>query len=250
MPDTKMTKSAGEHWVCSVLARLDWGPALTRDGLERTDILAVRSTETRRMVEIQVKAASAQHRSESTNWPINAKAQQFALSEREWFVFVMLPISGWQAPRSFVVPRDHVSAAAWIIHKDWRTDPSVAAGKRNAEVDAARVKLATWLGYEDRWDLLDNSGVRCPSAAATATARPCARATGGPAAESPVDRAPAQLVSGHFTSCQNGPTGRTLPLYRDRPRPSSPPVPATRPGPPGEVPGLGTGLERRKRPRP
>jgi hypothetical protein len=73
------------------------------------------------MAGIQVKAASAQHRSEA-NWPINAKAQQFALSEREWFVFVMLPISGWQAPRSFVVPRDHVSAAAWIIHKDWRTD--------------------------------------------------------------------------------------------------------------------------------
>jgi hypothetical protein len=157
-----MTKSAGEHWVCSVLARLDWVPALTRDGLERTDILAVRSTETRRMVEIQVKAANAQHRSESTNWLINAKAQQFALSEREWFVFVMLPISGWQAPRSFVIPRDHVSAAAWIIHKDWRTDPSVAAGKRNAGVDAARVKLATWLDYEDRWDLLDNSAFDAP----------------------------------------------------------------------------------------
>ena len=162
MPDTKMTKSAGEHWVCSVLARLDWGPALTRDGLERTDILAVRSTETRRMVEIQVKAANARHRSESTNWPINAKAQQFALSEREWFVFVMLPISGWQAPRSFVIPRDHVSAAAWISHQDWRTEPSAVAGKRNAEVDAARVTLATWLGYEDRWDLLDNSAFDAP----------------------------------------------------------------------------------------
>jgi len=162
MPDTKMTKSAGEHWVCSVLARLDWGPALTRDGLERTDILAVRSTETRRMVEIQVKAANARHRSENTNWPINAKAQQFALSEREWFVFVMLPISGWQAPRSFVVHRDHVSAAAWISHQDWRTDLSAVAGKRNAEVDAARVTLATWLGYEDRWDLLDNSAFDAP----------------------------------------------------------------------------------------
>jgi hypothetical protein len=87
MPDTKMTKSAGEHWVCSVLGRLGWGPALTRDGLERTDILAVRSTETSRIVEIHVKAASAQQRSESTNWLINTKAPQLALSEREWFVF-------------------------------------------------------------------------------------------------------------------------------------------------------------------
>jgi hypothetical protein len=40
--------------------------------------------------------------------------------------------------------------------------PSVAAGKRNAEVDAARVKFATWLGYEDRWDLLDNSAFDAP----------------------------------------------------------------------------------------
>ncbi len=32
MPDSKMVKSAGELWVCSVLARLGWGAALTRDG--------------------------------------------------------------------------------------------------------------------------------------------------------------------------------------------------------------------------
>ncbi len=48
MPDTKMPKSAGEHWVCSVLARLGWAVALTRDGLERTDILAVDTTATDR----------------------------------------------------------------------------------------------------------------------------------------------------------------------------------------------------------
>lgn len=41
MSDTQMTKSVGEHWVCAELARRGWAPALTRDGLERTDILAV-----------------------------------------------------------------------------------------------------------------------------------------------------------------------------------------------------------------
>ncbi len=52
-----MTKSAGEHWVCSVLARYGWAPALTRDGLERTDILAVQASgSTRTPIEIQVKA--------------------------------------------------------------------------------------------------------------------------------------------------------------------------------------------------
>jgi hypothetical protein len=41
VPDTKQTKSIGEHHVCSMLARWAWAPALTRDGLARTDILAV-----------------------------------------------------------------------------------------------------------------------------------------------------------------------------------------------------------------
>jgi hypothetical protein len=31
MPDNKMTKSVGEHWVCATLARHRWAPALTRD---------------------------------------------------------------------------------------------------------------------------------------------------------------------------------------------------------------------------
>ena len=45
-----MTKSAGEHWVCSVISRRNWGVALTRDGLERTDILAVRTDDSRLMI--------------------------------------------------------------------------------------------------------------------------------------------------------------------------------------------------------
>lgn len=38
-----MTKSAGEHWVCSILSRFPLGGCITRDGIERTDILAVQS---------------------------------------------------------------------------------------------------------------------------------------------------------------------------------------------------------------
>lgn len=41
MVDRKMTKTVGEHWVCATLARHNWAPALTRDGIARTDILAV-----------------------------------------------------------------------------------------------------------------------------------------------------------------------------------------------------------------
>jgi hypothetical protein len=38
--DTKQTKTIGEHHVASELARRGWAPAMTRDGIERTDIVA------------------------------------------------------------------------------------------------------------------------------------------------------------------------------------------------------------------
>lgn len=152
MADTKMVKTVGEHWVSAALARRGWAPALTRDGLERTDILAVAShLEHRPTVEVQVKTASGS--SDTSSWLVGHKAQQPALSQREWFVFVLLP--GIPAhPRAFVVPRDHVAAAAWIIHQDWLTDPSAAPGQRNTPVDRARVNVRVWRNYEDRWDLL------------------------------------------------------------------------------------------------
>lgn len=57
-------------------------------------------------------------------------------------------------PRSFVVPRIHVAAAAWIEHMDWLTAPGVPAGQRNAPVERSRVLMPTFKDYEDRWDLL------------------------------------------------------------------------------------------------
>ena len=52
--DTKLTGSAGEHYVCAMLARFGWAASLTRDGLARTDVLAVHSVP-REMIEVQVK---------------------------------------------------------------------------------------------------------------------------------------------------------------------------------------------------
>jgi hypothetical protein len=161
MSDTKITKSAGEHWVCSVLARLGWAVALTRDGLERTDILAVQAQEPRRMIEVQVKTANDLQ--SKTNWLVGAKAQQLAVSEREWFAFVILPDAvAWSRPRTFVVPRDHVAAATWIVHQDWLTHPSVPVGKRNTPVANARVNMGVWELYEDRWDLLTQPANSAP----------------------------------------------------------------------------------------
>ena len=160
MVDTKMTKSAGEHWVCSVLSRLNWGAALTRDGLERTDILAVRADDSRQMIEVQVKTATGA--TDKTSWPLGSKSQLASRTDREWFVLVALPADVKQAPRSFVVPRDVVAAAAWISHQDWLTSPDAEPGKRNAPVDRSRVLLPIWASYEDRWDLIDKPTTDAP----------------------------------------------------------------------------------------
>lgn len=160
MVDTKMVKTVGEHWVCATLARRNWAPALTRDAIARTDILAVGTDLPHRpMVEIQVKTASDV--GNQTSWALGGVTQIVAASEHEWFVFVLLPKLP-AAPMAFVVPRNHVSAATWIVHENWRTDPSIPKGQRNAGLDRARIRMDIWQGYEGRWDLLENPTSEAP----------------------------------------------------------------------------------------
>lgn len=81
MADRKMTKSAGEHWVCSVLARHNWAAALTRDGLERTDILAVQTEGPHRTtIELQVMAIQA--KDSGARWPLGMKSPACTLPAR------------------------------------------------------------------------------------------------------------------------------------------------------------------------
>ena len=151
--DNKLTKSAGEHHVCAMLARFGWASSLTRDGIERTDILGVQTLladGARPMIEVQVKAASPNPR---PSWPLGRKGTIPAVSSREWYVLVLLQ-QPTERPRSFVVPRDHVAAATWIRHMSWLNDPNQPEGRRNAGIDRARVDLPVWLEYEDAWELL------------------------------------------------------------------------------------------------
>lgn len=145
--DTKLVASAGEHHVCSMLARHGWAASLTRDGLERSDILAVQTSD-RRMIEVQVKTIAS-----GTSWPLGAKGtvSEAAGTDHEWYVLVRLGDIA-NRPETFVVPRNHVAAATWIGHMNWRTHPDAPPGKRNAGISAARIGVEVWRGYQDRWN--------------------------------------------------------------------------------------------------
>lgn len=148
-----MTKTVGEHWVAAMLARRGWAPALTRDGVERTDILAVGAhLPWRPLVEVQVKTAT--HNGTATTWLLGSKAQQPSRSRHEWFVLVLLPPVPGEL-LAFVVPRDVVAATAWMVHRYWLSDPDAPAGSRNTPVERARVGWQVLEEYQDRWDLLE-----------------------------------------------------------------------------------------------
>lgn len=155
-----MTGTIGEHFACSMLARHGWAPALTRDGLARTDILAVQTTGDRRAIEVQVK--SIRSSAAKPDWPLGTNSQAIALNGREWFVFVLIDPNPTGPMRTFVVPRDHVAAAVWIEHQHWLTEPGVPAGKRNTPLSNARSSLTAFVGYEDRWELLLESAYDAP----------------------------------------------------------------------------------------
>ena len=157
MPDNKMTKSAGEHWVCSILSRLGWAAALTRDGIERTDILAANSDG--RHLSIQVKTTTTFR---SPRFRTGSKCCTPSVSPGEWFVFVALSPDALQLPRAFVVPRDHVAAAVWIEHMEWLTNPNIKPGVRNTGIDQAMTSAKVFARYEQRWDLLGMSSTEVP----------------------------------------------------------------------------------------
>jgi hypothetical protein len=158
--DKKLVKSVGEHWVCSELARRGWATALTRDGMARTDILAV-NTELpdRPMIEVQVKSATPKTADYWANWPIGKIIGSRDESSREWFVLVVLT-HGFAPLYGYVVPRDHLTAATYLQHQNWLTDPD-ANKDRTAPVGMARLGEEVLAQYRDRWDLLERPTSDC-----------------------------------------------------------------------------------------
>ncbi|GAA4755064.1 hypothetical protein GCM10025783_30260 [Amnibacterium soli] len=152
----QLTGLAGEHWVCSMLARHGWAVSLTRDGMERTDILGVKAIGgERRVIEVQVKTASDRGADLDTSLRLGKHGSDVARSKHEWFALVLMPSPAKAlSPRTFIVPRDHVNAARAITYGQWRFDPE-HEGKRTTTLTSALTRLWPFADYEGAWELLD-----------------------------------------------------------------------------------------------
>lgn len=90
--DKKLRGSSGEHLVCGVLAQFNWAAALTREGVARTDVLAV-SADTGKTVTIQVKTTWREKKPKTdrpVGWRLGMKDILPAAVPTEWYVMVKL----------------------------------------------------------------------------------------------------------------------------------------------------------------
>ena len=98
--DRKLRGSSGEHLVCGVLAQFNWAAALTREGVARTDVLAV-NADTGKTVTIQVKTTWREKKLKTdrpVGWRLGMKDILPAAAPTEWYVMVKLE-KGTHRPR-------------------------------------------------------------------------------------------------------------------------------------------------------
>lgn len=160
--DTKQVKSVAEHWACSELARRGWAPALTRDDMARTDILAVSTLlPGRPTIQVQVKSATKSTKRNRVSWHLGKSTSALDESDSAWFVLVVVPEI--PAPLyGFVIPRDHVAAATYLNHQSVFTGAGRTPDHPDVELDRMRISETVFEAYQDRWDLLDSPTSEVP----------------------------------------------------------------------------------------
>jgi hypothetical protein len=143
---TGLTGASGEYYVAAELSLRGWLATPTIKNAPGTDVLA-QYREKGILVAIQTKTASM-----GNQFMLNASIERPSSADNEWVVLVKLHELG-SRPSFFVLPHDHVAAAAYAQHQRWLGTPGRAGQPHND--NPRRMLIAKqFLGYEDRWDLL------------------------------------------------------------------------------------------------
>jgi hypothetical protein len=143
---TGLTGAAGEYYVAAELSLRGWLATPTIKNAPGTDVLA-QYREKGILVAIQTKTASF-----GNQFMMNAGIERPSSAENEWIVLVKLHKLG-SRPSFFVVPHNHVAAAAYAQHRRWLATPG-RAGQPHRDNPRRTLRAHQLLNYEDEWDLL------------------------------------------------------------------------------------------------
>lgn len=143
---TGLTGAAGEYYVAAELSLRGWLATPTIKNAPGTDVLA-QFRETGTLVAIQTKTASF-----GNPFMMNLGIERVSSADNEWVVLVKLhqPLT---RPSFFVVPHNHVAAAAYAQHRRWLKTPG-RAGQPHRDNPRRTLRAHQLLAYEDKWDLL------------------------------------------------------------------------------------------------
>ena len=143
---TGLTGAAGEYYVAAELSLRGWLATPTIKNAPGTDVLA-QYREKGILVAIQTKTASL-----GNQFMVNATMERPSSANNEWVVLVKLHEMRTRAS-FFIVPHNHVAAAAYAQHRRWLATPG-RDGQQHRDTPRRMLIAKQFLGYEDRWDLL------------------------------------------------------------------------------------------------
>ena len=143
---TGVTGAAGEYYVAAELSLRGWLATPTLKNAPGTDVLA-QYRERGILLAIQTKTASF-----GNPFMMNLGIERVSSAENEWVVLVKLHELGTR-PSFFVVPHNHVAAAAYALHRRSLATPR-RDGQPRRDHSRRTLRAHQFLDYEDQWDLL------------------------------------------------------------------------------------------------
>jgi len=143
---TGLAGTAGEYHVVAELSKRGWLATITIKNAPGTDVLA-QHVDTGRLVAIQTKTSTA-----SDSFILGVKDETPTERDDAWYVLVRLRGLD-QRPDFYVMPRNHVSAACFVSHRNWLVKPG-RGGRAHQDNPMRQIDQSDIQSYRERWDWL------------------------------------------------------------------------------------------------
>ena len=148
--DTNLMGAAGEHLTAGCLCRLGWAASITPQGYRDIDLVAVRDGDLQKTILVQCKAAEAG----SSMW-LNVSAEgPVRTPSNSWCVLISFKADPTARPDFFVVPMQVIHVFAWAGFAN-AVKRGIEKGRSPKPVGRGALKARDFVGYQERWDLLD-----------------------------------------------------------------------------------------------